>query len=489
MGIFDYLEPAATIASGAAAEPLAGLFGLFGGGADGVARARDALTYMPRTAGGQQKLQQLGSLLNDAKTALVDNNPPVKMALDAYNKGVDYVGEQSPATGAALRTLPTAMGLLAGGPTGRAFESAGIAAEKALEPVAYSVMSRGGLPAQLLQDLTQGTTSNMARMSKADAIAQGYWHPIGDGKKLPMPISEMKFDRTPAGSLAPWQRANPESMQGGTIIPLSGDRSIAGQNLNSVNGIQFGSPVYLEGGYDFMRSPNQQGTVWASNLGAASKLQGAVDRAAGLGDGNVYGVYSAMGPGSMNFNTMMSDALLEQIQHGDKISKKNIKAFDDAVRQARPEWPGLMAPESRSMLESNGELRHAFVNRMMLDDFQNNGFPNIAHTRYALTDPRLLDEPLYSSGLAIGKMTPGAGLVKNPAVPHKTYDTQLLGSYMGGMEKSIPKEVMYPDWYKARRAANLPESGDTYSFYLSAPAQRANQEWLDGLMNYLGKSE
>jgi hypothetical protein len=37
------------------------------------------------------------------------------------------------------------------------FERAGMAAERALEPVAANVMAGGGLPAQLLQDLTQGT--------------------------------------------------------------------------------------------------------------------------------------------------------------------------------------------------------------------------------------------------------------------------------------------------------------------------------------------
>jgi hypothetical protein len=168
-----------------------------------------------------------------------------------------------------------------------------------------------------------------------------------------------------------------------------------------------------------------------------------------------------------------------------KISKKNIAAFDKEVKALRPEWKGVMNPDSRAQLESNGALRHVFVDRMQLDEFQNAGFPNIAYTRYAITDPLLLNEPMYSGGLAIGKMQPGAGLITNPVSPHKTYDTQLAGQYFGGLEQSLPKEVLFPDWYKMRREINAPVSGDVRSFQLSKPIQPTNQEWLDNLMNYV----
>jgi hypothetical protein len=186
----------------------------------------------------------------------------------------------------------------------------------------------------------------------------------------------------------------------------------------------------------------------------------------------------------MNYNTMMSDALLEQMKAG-KITKKAIAAFDKEVKAIRPEWKGVMSPESRAQLESNGALRHVFVDRMQLDKFQNAGFPDISYTRYAITDPLLLNEPMYSGGLSIGKMVPNAELITNPKIPHKTYDTQLPGEYFGGFEKSIPKEILYPDWYKMRREIGAPESGDVRSFQLAKPIQPTNQEWLDNLMKFL----
>ena len=322
------------------------------------------------------------------------------------------------------------------------------------------------------------------RMSLAEAKSAGYYHPIGD-KKLPVPISEMKVDRYPTGSLADWQKVSAESMQGGAVMPLSGDRSIAGQMLRGIGDTEFIDPVYLEGGYDFMRS--NPDAVWAMGKGDGTKLQKRIDEAAKQ-YGDVYGSFSAMGHGSMNFNTMMSDALLEQVKAG-KITKKAMGSFDKAMQAVRPEWKGLMNPDSRKMLESNGALRHAFVNRMQMDEFQKAGFPNIDYTRFALTDPKLMDEPMYSSGLAIGKMSPNAGVITDPRVPHKTYPSQLAGQYVGGFEQSVPMEIMFPDYFKQRRATGRPVSGDVYSFYRGAPVQPTNQEWLDGLMNYIGRPE
>jgi hypothetical protein len=322
------------------------------------------------------------------------------------------------------------------------------------------------------------------RMSAAEAKALGYWHDIGAGKKLPIPVSEMKMELQPIANLPPKIIASPEKMQGGAILPFVGDRSAAGQNLLGIGDVKFQTPVPLEGGYDFMRMQSPTGSIWASEKGAAQSLQNAVNQAGKVGKGDVFGVYSAMGPESMNFNTMMSDALLEQMKAG-KISKKNIAAFDKEVRALRPEWKGVMNPDSRAQLESNGALRHVFVDRMQLNEFQNAGFPNIAYTRYAITDPLLLNEPMYSGGLAIGKMQPGAGLITNPVSPHKTYDTQLAGQYFGGLEQSLPKEILFPDWYKMRREIDAPVSGDVRSFQLSKPIQPTNQEWLDNLMNYV----
>lgn len=71
VGLLGALESAAAVGSGAVAEPLAGLFGLTGlaftqnpeAAAAAVDKARNALTYTPRTEGGQAALQNVGNAL------------------------------------------------------------------------------------------------------------------------------------------------------------------------------------------------------------------------------------------------------------------------------------------------------------------------------------------------------------------------------------------------------------------------------------------
>jgi hypothetical protein len=321
------------------------------------------------------------------------------------------------------------------------------------------------------------------RMSAADAKAAGYWHSVGDGKKLPKPIHEMSAVREPIRDLLPRKFISPESMYGGVIVPASGDRTIAGQLLKGVDGIKLPTPVELEGGADFMRTHSPTGAIWASDTGAITGLANRIREASKVSQ-DIYMPYNAMGHGSANFNTMMSDTLLEMIKGG-KLSSKDIKAFDMAVRSQRPEWAGLMSPLAREQLNANGALRHAFVDRMQLDDFQKAGFPNIATARYAITEPALMDAPLHSSGFAISKVDPSGKVIKDPIAPHTTYNTQLGGEYVGGFEQQVPRDIMYPDWFKARRLENKPLGSDPRSFQLSNPIQPANQEWLDGVMGWL----
>lgn len=101
------IEPAATILSGAIAEPLAGLIGLagtFGGaeqGAEAVEATRKALTYQPRTTAGKEGLQAVGEVfapvgrvLQEAETFLGDET---------------FEATKSPALAAAAATIPTAI--------------------------------------------------------------------------------------------------------------------------------------------------------------------------------------------------------------------------------------------------------------------------------------------------------------------------------------------------------------------------------------------
>ena len=87
-------------------------------------------TYQPRTEQGQEYVQKLGNLFNESKL------PPVM--------------PETAVLGAIPKQAYAAQA-----------ERAGMAAEKALEPAIMRTMERGGKPAQLLQDLAQGSVSPM----------------------------------------------------------------------------------------------------------------------------------------------------------------------------------------------------------------------------------------------------------------------------------------------------------------------------------------
>jgi hypothetical protein len=78
-----------------------------------------------------------------------------------------------------------------------------MAAERAMEPVAANVMARGGLPAQLLTDLTQGTRSQMLPDKSIKQMPQS--KSLLDMNRTP---SEAEIKKAPREDLINWLQNN-----------------------------------------------------------------------------------------------------------------------------------------------------------------------------------------------------------------------------------------------------------------------------------------
>jgi hypothetical protein len=329
----------------------------------------------------------------------------------------------------------------------------------------------------------RGAEKAAPRMSAAEAAAAGYWHPIGLGKKLSKPYDEMTYTAQPVKNLPTRKQIGLEDLEGQYIVPAIGDRTAAGKLLTEVDGVKFQNPVMLEGGPDFMLTHGAQpgGSVWASGQSVVSKLR---NRAVGAQQANpeaaVNLMYVPMGHNSLNFSTMPTDAALEMIRSG-KITKKSQREFDDAVRSLRPEFAGLQSPEVVAQLRNNGALRHAFLDRMQLDDFQKAGFPELASIRKAIMEPSLGTVPNYHGGYSVGRIDTSQPIIKNARDPHSTYDTQLAGQLVGGLDVNIPHTELWKDFFKERRARGMPESGDRMAFERTAPAQLVTPQLIDEL--------
>ena len=325
----------------------------------------------------------------------------------------------------------------------------------------------------------------------------GYYHPAGGGLKLKTLPKDMDYELSPSGVLVPSKTIKPEDMEGGRIIFDAGDRAVAGQKLVRINGIDLEFPIDLMGGPEFMmyqkhlRDNGGIGSIWAGDKGAITAL----GRQA-VGDEETYFMPTIMTQTGLDFNTMMSDALIQQISKM-KITKKTKKEFDKVIKKIRPEWKGIDHPEAREQLLESGPLRHAFIDRMDKAEFQSKGFPDVAQTRVAITDPAYLDLPFASGGMTIGRVDKSSPIlnkkgevigfepVQNPNLSHATYNTQLSGDYMGGFEVPIPRQILAPDFYKQRREMGVDPQGDARSFQLSKPSQQATPEWVDTVSEYI----
>ena len=347
-----------------------------------------------------------------------------------------------------------------------------------------------GAPAvsQIAREIATTAPEGAIRLSRAENEALGLYHPIGGGVKLGRPVSEMTAvtEPTPRAALVEREIMPLEGLLGGRIIPLVGDRAAAGRVLRSVDDVELERPVILQGGPDFMRMQRfenpEESAAWASGKGVVSGLSRRVREASQEGD--VYGMYTAMSPTGVDYNTMLTDTILGQLPNA-KITKKLKKEFDKEVKKIDPDFVGVDSPDLEMQLLNNAPLRKVFVNRMELEKFRSGGFPDVAAARKAITEPELLDVPVGSSGYTISRLDPMGRIVESPRIPHKTYDTQLMGQYVGGLEQQIPREVMFADFFADRRARDMPLSGDEYAFQRSNVLQEATPQWLDSVMNYL----
>lgn len=96
-------------ASGLAGQIAGGWAGILSGGdADAVRKVSDALTYEPRTESGKATLEGIHQ-----GVGMILGAPGVKQVVNAYDTVADKAGAVSPAAGAAIRTLPTAITTLA----------------------------------------------------------------------------------------------------------------------------------------------------------------------------------------------------------------------------------------------------------------------------------------------------------------------------------------------------------------------------------------
>lgn len=323
----------------------------------------------------------------------------------------------------------------------------------------------------------------LAKELVGNAPSETWWHGVSKNK-LSRPLEEMSAKTIEKGDLLPRKYITPADVEGGTLISALGDRTAAGKYLTEINERPLAFPVDLEGGPNFKRALAAQGpdkAAWASQKSIISRLANIARE-----NPDPYLAYTAMSNRAGDYSTIMTDALLSQLPES-KILKKDVKLFDKAMKEHDPQWLGLMDADLRDYLLSKGPVRTRFAETVAQKPFQAAGLPDIGSTRFAITEPELLNVPTGSSGYAISKLDPSGKVIADPVHPHSTYEAQLGGEgYVGGFKHQLPLDVMYPNWISQQTPELLSNTAKRdYKFKLDMPTQSATPEWVDTTMKWL----
>jgi len=401
------------------------------------------------------------------------------------------------ATGTALGVAPLA----------RAFQAPamalGRAGERVAERVVPQIMQRGGLPADLLQGMAQGSRSNVYLPST----------PL-----KPNPEVGTRYDRDFMGGLAPKTPVKLEDYQGANLMVMPWDSTSRNYKISGVSGETFPSPIITHGGQDYARdlAHMQQGIGGASGLSIAKRIRDRdkIARQENImagGTGEILHLPITMGAGSENFSVMPAQGLLQLLDMR-QLSKKQVGNLDESIRNFKiakgsgekrkittpfENFAGLTSEEGRIQLMTGegikgtaGELRKAMVDRLTTKGNQELLGFNAEDLSAALTDPALAGVPKGYVGNTV-LMTDPLGMHLRPS-SNPSYNTDFTAQYLGTLGQSVPIEALKPGLMSSLMNQFSKKKGDVRNMALGALEKRkegistmVDQQMIDNYYKYL----
>ena len=325
----------------------------------------------------------------------------------------------------------------------------GRAGEKYAEKVVPQIMERGGIGADILGGLAQGTRSNVY---------------LPHTPKKPDPNVGSRFKTEHVGNLAPKHEFDVEKNQGSSVMSNPWDLTSRGEKVLEVSDTPMIEPIITEGGHDFARDLAHIG----ENIGGASgrqiaeRMQDRVNDAyfanmLDKGTGRVYTMPSTMDITGSNYSTMPTDIIMDFFKQAE-LKPKDVNRITDDLRTFMFETERgkfknaapVGSPEFLRQLREGGEgfsagdLRKGFMDRMSKAEYQKMLGYNIEDVYGAIHDPALKGVPKGFVGNTMIETSPFAEV--KPST-HQSYDTANAGKYAGSMP-SMPLELMMPDLYQ-----------------------------------------
>lgn len=287
-----------------------------------------------------------------------------------------------------------------------------------------------------------------------------------------------------------------ESLKDNVMIGISGDPTITGQTVYGVAGRELQSPAPQHGGplYGLGREDD---AFWASNLGAASGVQGRVKEASDLYEAPVIGNYVKMGPDSYSYAQHFADTAMQAIDPS-KMTKRQIEGFNSMIRNGYPyrdskgvmrqrvfpSFPGIESPEEMYLhMTIDPELRTHFGNLMQMPTVTEKfNLPSGLDVAHAVSEPDIRDLEIGVTGKSLGRMKPEAGELKLST--HPTYTHDIPGEFIGGLKYPVPHDLMFPDTLKSVRENPKQAPQEFGSFKMVGPRQIIDPQAIDEIKEY-----
>ena len=286
----------------------------------------------------------------------------------------------------------------------------------------------------------------------------------------------------------------PEDLHGNTLTNFVGDRTDLG-TLTHIRDKKLPTPIELHGGKKYMRDGDD---IWASKETHVKPFMKAAEENE---FGDLIGSFSPLGGSSGDFSHMMLETLardldLNAIPKGMADDINHRMRTGVGIDKARPDFVGVDSNEVMGRLNSVAEDRKAMIQILAKREFADGLGLDPAEARHAITDPDLLMLPPETAavdpmhGFSFASIDPAQGLKKTSQmdIPHPTYDTALSGQHLGGLEQKVPRSILFPDWFQGRRESGAALGKDTRSFNISNVKQKATDEWLENLNEWVRKN-
>jgi len=303
----------------------------------------------------------------------------------------------------------------------------------------------------------------------------------------------------------------PEDLEDTVLVSHKGDVTDTDVALIELDGFVLPEPVVSFGGGRFgdAKRNREAGLYWASMKGAATPLQNKAEVLEQVYEMPVSAIYQSMGREGNFFNQALADAMLQRTQ-AVGVSDAVLDKFDEELRALLKrdkdlvsDWVGIRSPEARAQLlgvgqfpmEGAGKLRGLFMKVASKAEYRNEGFASLGSIEKAFVAPDLVTARLGESGYSIGRIGSDYGLTAIDT--HPSYNTGIKGLYLGGFDRQVPVEILFPDaWKVVSKELTKPKSGGkprplTYSEMADALAKRkdlfqiADARWVDSVSKWM----